>query len=262
MYIFNPAYPTEAHASAAQWIREWFQRVPEAQAVLLTCSCARGKATPDSCLDICVLIPPATSPESRSRLWQDWVEIDRSEQVFINLRKVGKYSQVDLSFSDGSFQPGYHGWTSGPDEFELEIGNTLVYSVPLWERNRMYQDLRARWLPYYAEKLRIERLEMVTKYGFNNLDHIPGYAGRGLYFQCFQRFYHAFGEFLQALFISRKIYPIAYDKWVREQVVEILDLPDLYPELPRLFEIQHFESDEITHKAARLRNLWEQFIRG
>ena len=49
------------------------------------------------------------------------------------LRRVGRYSHVDLDFVDGCFVPKTRGWTSGPDEFELEIGNTLVYSVLLWE---------------------------------------------------------------------------------------------------------------------------------
>jgi hypothetical protein len=33
---------------------------------------------------------------------------------------------------------------------------------------------------------------------------------------------HAFGEILQALFIKRRVYPIADNKWIRE--TEIFDL--------------------------------------
>ena len=75
--------------------------------------------------------------------------------------------------------------------------------------------------------------------------------------QSFNRLYDAFREFLQTLFISRRTYPIAYDKWIREQVEEILGLPDLYQRLPRLLEISHFESDEIAQKAKELRGLLE-----
>jgi len=82
-------------------------------------------------------------------------------------------------------------------------------------------------------------------------------VARGLYFQSFNRLYDAFREFLQALFISCRTYPIAYDKWIREQVEEILGLPDLYQRLPRLLEISHFESDEIAQKAEELRGLLE-----
>jgi hypothetical protein len=65
---------------------------------------------------------------------------------------------------------------------------------------------------------------------------------------------------LQVLFINRRIYPIAYDKWVREQVVDILELPELYAHLPNLFEIKKFESDEVASKAAHLRHLLDQQV--
>lgn len=94
------------------------------------------------------------------------------------------------------------------------------------------------------------------------LDHIPPYVGRGLFFQAFARLSSAFQMFLQALFISRRTYPIAYDKWIHEQIVEILGLPELYPRLPQLFEIAHFESDEVITKADALRRIAEDYIVG
>lgn len=175
------------------------------------------------------------------------------------MAKVGKFSRLDLEFSEGRFWPGYHGPTSGPDNFELEIGSTLAYSVPLCENGEYLARLKARWLPYYDEELRRARLAMVRRYCFNNLDHIPLFVPRGLYFQAFDRFYHAFGEFLQALFIKRRVYPIAYDKWVREQVEEILGLPELYRQLPGLFETERFESDALVQKEAHLRALLEEY---
>ena len=101
---------------------------------------------------------------------------------------------------------------------------------------------------------------MVRGFCINNLDHIPLFVERGLYFQSFNRLYDAFREFLQALFISRRTYPIAYDKWIREQIEEILGMPDLYFRLPALLEISHFESDEIAQKAQELRALVEEHL--
>jgi hypothetical protein len=66
--------------------------------------------------------------------------------------------------------------------------------------------------------------------------------------------------FLQALFIARRTYPIAYDKWTHEQIVETLGLPDLYAQLPRLFEIGHFESDELVSKARDLQRLLDSWV--
>ena len=51
----SPSYPTDAHARAADAIVEFFATRAETDAVLLVNSCARGKATRDSCLDIAVL---------------------------------------------------------------------------------------------------------------------------------------------------------------------------------------------------------------
>ena len=68
-----------------------------------------------------------------------------------------------------------------------------------------------------------------------------------------------FVKFLQALFIARRTYPIAYDKWIQEQIVEILGLPELYNQLLRLFEIHNFESREILDKANILRYLLDEY---
>lgn len=63
---------------------------------------------------------------------------------------------------------------------------------------------------------------MVGGYCIKNLQHLPGFVARRVYFQAFDRLYNAYREFLQALFIARRTHPIAYNKWIREQVEEIL----------------------------------------
>jgi hypothetical protein len=198
--------------------------------------------------------------QERPSLEKEWNNFYATDFAFKELLKVGKYSHVDLEFVDGCFAPKPRGWTSGPDEFELDIGNTLVHSVPLFERGNRLGRLKAKWLPYYEERLRSERLETVLYYCNNNLDHVPRYVDRGLYFQAFHRLYDASREFLQALFISRRTYPIAYDKWIREQVEEILGMPELHQQLLRLFEIEHFESVEIAQKAELLNSLVKKYI--
>ena len=242
------AYPTPEHAEAAEAVVAFFAPRPEVDAVLLICSCARGKATPDSCLDVAVLTDPDTDP---APLWNAWKAHHATEPVFQALRQVGAYANVDLDLTNGILapDPDAHGW----------IGNYLVYSVPLWERNDRFKQLRATWLLYYDESLRTERLTMVRRYGLNNLDHIPLYAARGLAFQCLARLQMAYGEFLQALFIARRTYPIAYDKWIHEQLVEILERPALYEQSLTLFQIEDLESDEIVKSAETLRGLIESY---
>jgi hypothetical protein len=69
-----------------------------------------------------------------------------------------------------------------------------------------------------------------------------------------------FQEFLQALCIARRTYPIAYDKWIREQIEEILGLPELSRELPGMFEYRRFERDELTAKPRTLERLLHQYV--
>ncbi len=147
-----------------------------------------------------------------------------------------------------------------PDSFEIGIGNYLVYAHPLFHRSDYWQCLRELWLPYYVDELRARRLVISRQHGLDNLDHIPPYVARGLYFQSFDRLWLATQDFLQGLFIARRTYPIAYNKWIREQIVDILGLPDLYAQLTTLFEIEHFESDDLVFKAELLRNLFDEYV--
>ncbi len=252
-------YPTPEHEQAAQAIVEFFIGGFDIDAVLLVNSCARGKATRDSCLDMNVLVAPEKLEVQRDALEKRWNEFSTSDSVFKALREAGKYSEVHLDFLDGVFAPRERDEAAGPDSFEIEIGNALAYSVPLWEGSDYYADLKQRWLPYYNETLRQRRLSMVRHYCLNNLHHIPLYSERGLDFQCFDRLYNAYQEFLQALFISRRVYPIAYNKWIREEIEEILGLPELYARLKALFEIKPFAGPEIVEKAKEVEQLLESY---
>jgi len=78
---------------------------------------------------------------------------------------------------------------------------------------------------------------------------------RGLNFYGFDRLYHAFQEFLQALFIARRVYPIAYNKWIREQVEGWLGLAALYSELPSVLAVTQLRRDELIEKAEHVRRL-------
>ncbi len=252
-------YPTPEHQIAANTIVDYFVSNYKIDAVLLVNSCARGKATRDSCLDIVVLAKPEQSRSSLRVMESDWEAFEKSNQAIQALYQVGKYSVVHPGFTDGVFAPIERDEAAGPDDFEVEVGNFLAYSVPLWQGSDYLAELRQQWLPYYNDKLRQQRLEMVRWHCLNNLHHIPLYIERGLYFQSLDRLYNAYREFLQALFITRRTYPIAYNKWIREEVEEILGLPELYQQLTHLFEIKHFESSEIADKALEVEQLLNQY---
>ncbi len=251
-------YPTAEHEKASQAVVSFFSGLSDIDTVILYGSCARGTASRDSCLDFMILVPPDVL-STKKDLENQWNSFYQTEPVFKRLHAVGEYSHVDLDFIDGQFTPQPRHWTSGPDEFELEIGNTLVYSVPLIQ-GEYFNQLKRQWLPYYSEELRQQRMAMVRTYCVNNLDHVPLFVRRGLHFQAFNRLYDAFREFIQALFISRRIYPIAYDKWIKEQITEILGLPHLYRELVHILEINSFESSEMKDKAETVMHLVKTYV--
>ena len=252
-------YPTTEHQNAADSIVEHFVSNYKIDAVLLVNSCARGKATRDSCLDIIILAKPDPARSQLRDLEAGWEEFEKSSPAIQALYKAGKYSVVHPDFIHGVFIPHEQDEAAGPDDFELQVGNFLAYSVPLWQGSDYLDQLKEQWLPYYNEELRLQRLERVRWYCLNNLHHIPLYIERGLYFQSFDRLYNAYQEFLQALFIARRTYPIAYNKWIHEQIVEILGLPELYEQLTHLFEIKPFESHQIAHKAKEVEELLEKY---
>ncbi len=259
MKKFESSYPTPEHQRAAEVITEYFVKNYSIDAVLLVNSCARGKATRDSCLDIVTLAQPGKERSTFSELEAGWYELEKSSEVIQDLYKAGKYSVVHPDFISGEFNPAEQDESAGPDDFEIQIGNFLRYSHPLWQGSDYFTQLKAKWLPYYDEELRLRRLEKVRWFCLNNLHHIPLYIERGLYFQSFDRLYNAYQEFLQALFIARRVYPISYNKWIHEQIVDILELPGLYEQLTHLFEIRKFESPEIADKAREVEELLEKF---
>jgi predicted nucleotidyltransferase len=259
MTKISPAYPTQEHEKAAEVITEYFVGNYNIDAVLLVNSCARGRATRDSCLDIVVLARPGGERSQPREMEEGWLKLERSSEVIQNLYKVGKYSVVHPDFIQGDFTPGEQDEAAGPDDFEIQIGNFLAYSHPLWQGSDYFMQLKQKWLPFYNEELRLKRLERVRWFCINNLHHIPLYIERGLYFQSFDRLYNAYQEFLQALFIAHRTYPIAYNKWIREQVVEILGMPKLYEQLTHLFEIKKFESSEIAYKAREVEELLDKY---
>jgi predicted nucleotidyltransferase len=253
------AYPTVEHQRAANAIVDFFTSNYKIDAVLLVNSCARGKATRDSCLDIVILAKQDSSRSSLRELEAGWMDFEKSNLEVQALYAVGKYSVVHPDFISGVLIPHEQDESAGPDDFELQVGNFIAYSVPLWQGSDYLDQLKQQWLPYYSEELRHQRLERVRWYCLNNLHHIPLYVERKLYFQSFDRLYNAYQEFLQALFIARRTYPIAYNKWIREQIEEILGLPELYEQLSHLFEIKRFESTEIADRAQEVEVLLEQY---
>lgn len=244
------------HERAAEAITEFFAGRADTDAVLLVNSCARGKATPDSCLDMQVFVPTDAVAEAE----EAWRRFASESDAVVRLADAGRFSDLHLDVWDGMIRPGVID-EEGFDEFEISVGNLFVYSVPLFMRGQRFHELAAPWLPFYDETLRHERLGAARWFVLdNNLARIPWFVGRALYFQAFDRLYRGFQGFLLALHVSRRVYPLAYNKWIQEQVAENLGLRELYERLPGLFELDRFESRALVRKAEDLRALVDEYV--
>lgn len=252
-------FPTLLHQQAAEAACRFFQPQPAVDTVLVVNSCARGQAVPESDLDMAVLVKPEAPGEEVARLEGLWRQELADHDALRRFQQSGKLAHVHLDLVRGQYTPEAWDDGGGPDGFELEIGNQLAYAAPMVAAGPYYLRLQAQWLPYYGADLRRQRLEMARAACAYDLEHVPFFVRRELYFQAFDRLYKSFQEFLQALFIARRVYPLAYNKWIRLQVEGWLGLPELYRALPALISLRNIESSELVDRAGDLKRLLERW---
>ena len=157
-----------------------------------------------------------------------WLTFSASEPAILKYKESNRYAHLHLDIIDGNYKPAILEPGEPGDSFEIEIGNQIFYSAPMNHAGPYFQELRHKWLPYYDEALRSERLVAIRNACIYDLEHIPVLIKRELYFHALDTLNKAFREYLQALFITHRRYPIAYNKWIKEQVVNWLGRPDLY----------------------------------
>ncbi len=252
-------FPTELHRQATGVIKDFFLEQKNIDTILLVNSLARGKAASESDIDIAVLLTQTTNNSEITRLDNIWKDFFSSDRTLNQYKNSDRFAQIHLDIIDGVFAPTI--WEDGGsiDFFEVEIGNRLLYSAPLTGEGEHFKKLKSKWLPYYDTNLQTQRLKLAKAACLYDLDHIPIFVKRRLYFQAFDRLYVAFQKFLQTLFIKHKTYPIAYNKWIKDQVVEVLNLPELYKELPNIISLNRIESTELLDKAKSLKKLLDQY---
>lgn len=248
-------FPTNFHEKAFNSAVDFLKKEKDVIALTLSGACARGEGSYDSDIDLDAFVEDSGVGK------EIWESFEKFASTIGTLDEVAKYFGIDLHIRFADIKPKKRGWTDGPDDFELEIGNAFIYPQLIFEKENFFTKAKEKYLPYYDEALRQERLKEVLKFCNNNLGHVEPYVKRELYFQAFKRLYDASKEFLQALFIRKKIYPIAYDKWVKKQIVETLQLPELYKDFASLYEIHKLESDELVRKSEKLHNLLNQYIK-
>jgi predicted nucleotidyltransferase len=253
------SFPTVLHQQVAELVGDFFRAHQHVDTVLVVNSCARGQATPESDLDLAVLVKPTATAQDAQGLGTVWQAFMTTHPLVLEFRHASRFTQVHVDVFDGQFVPSVWDDGGGPDSFEVEIGNRIAYAAPLHEPGAYFRQLQSRWLPYYGPELCQSRLAMVQAACVYDLDHVAWFLSRGLHFAAFDWLYKAFREFLQAAFIARRTYPLSYTKWIRDQVANRLALPELYRELPPLLSVWSIESVELGERAGALRRLLERW---
>jgi hypothetical protein len=252
----KPIFPTIIHQKVAESVQDYFLNISNVvDTVLVVNSCARGQAVPESDLDFAILVKPGTTRTEIEKIESNWITYSKGHQVISEYKQSNQFAHLHLDVIDGNYQPTILEIGVASDYFEIEIGNHICYSAPMSISGSYFKELQNKWLPYYNEVLRQQRFEMTYNACEYDLNHIPSFIKRGLYFQAFDILYKAFQEYLQTLFIASKTYPIAYNKWIKYQVVNCLNKPDLYRNLSPILSISNIESNEINDKAIMLREL-------
>jgi hypothetical protein len=253
----KPVFPTVLHQDAAETVREYFENVPETDTVLIVNSCARGQAVAESDLDFAILVSPETNAAQMNIIHTAWQTFSGSQPAILKYKQSNPYAHLHLDIIDGNYKPAILEPGEPGDSFEIEIGNQIVYSAPMNSAGPYFQELQLKWLPYYDEDLRSARLIAIRNACIYDLEHIPVLIKRELYFHALDTLGKAFREYLQALFITHRTYPIAYNKWIKEQIVNWLGRPGLYQRLLPVLSVCHLESDEMNRKAEMLLDLLE-----
>lgn len=255
----SPSFPTPRHAAVAKLVTQFFKDLPATDTILVVNSCARGQATEDSDLDFAVLLKEGESTKC-AELEQQWLEFLHEQPAYEAFKDFGPHAHVHLDVIDGQFKWSPWDEGGGPDFFEVEIGNRIAHSAPLGKVGAHFKALKMQWLPYYDEETRLHRLDMVVQSCLYHIDHAVTYARRELNFHAFDLLYRAMQEFLQALFISKRVYPLAYNKWIKYQIEDLLGMMAVYVELERWLAFLAMDTNAVVHRAEELKAMLQKYV--
>lgn len=255
-------FPNDRYRAVLKNMVQYFEVYPGIFAIVLTGSLARGKAVRGSCIDLFVFV---------EREQFEKLNIKSREKAYASMGgKICYYNgeveggimfgdvRVDIGFTYGEFQVGHNPFDVVRDEFETTIGNLFVHCVPLFQKSTKYQRLKSKYLPYYSDTLRRERLDGTNEEFYYKTWKTRWLASRGEYFSALETLLEARRIFLQHLFIKERKYPIDYTKWLKEQCETILGMQELYPKLVTLVDGIKLSKRGIAERTTILEQIMRQ----
>ena len=100
-------YPTELHKKAAEEFINLFKKENRVMSILLTCSCARGKAHKSSCIDFAIVVKNEKKDENYLR--KKFEGFKNNSKAYKKFKKLDKFTHIDLDIIDGKFEPSERG---------------------------------------------------------------------------------------------------------------------------------------------------------
>ena len=122
-------FPATLHRQVAELAGEFFANRASVDTVLVVNSCARGRATPESDLDMAVLVQPTLAAEDVRASEEEWRRFVAAQPTIAEFKQAGAFAHVHLDLFDGRFVPSVWDEGGGPDTFEVELVNRVAYAI-------------------------------------------------------------------------------------------------------------------------------------
>ncbi len=262
------SYPNQSYREVLTRVVKYFRTYNGVYAIVLTGSLARGKAVEGSCIDLHVFLEneqfkDLVSERSLGSRIEAYSQLGGRICFYEGEVEGGLLFggiRVDVGFTNAEFDPhSKNSFDVVRDEFETTIGNLLAYSVVLYEKDGRHQRLKQKYLPFYNDRLRKARLN-ATKEEFDyKIWKTKWLADRGEYLASLGALLEAQRILLQHVFIKERKYPIDYTKWINEQCLKILRMPDLYQDIVSTISGLELTKRGMHEKANNLEQLFLKY---
>jgi predicted nucleotidyltransferase len=236
-------FPTERQRDLTRLVLEQAAGDPDVRAAVLCCSLAAGYGDEDSDLDFAFIAESDRIEAVKGRFETLQEALNREHDMW-----------CDIDVTDGEFKPGEMGW-SDVDRFELEVGNIVVYSMPIFDRDGSLAEIRKRWLPYYSEDLAERRAKRFAKLTTNHVVQGLKSARRGHGFDSMDRLYTGIQTLIAGLYVHRRVYPVDYLKRLELHLERHLGMGELGRDLRFLFDVGELETKRLERSLHRLNDL-------